>query len=202
MLLKLVPANLAHLRDVIDEFGPAWIHGDGNVYLEEQDSNFHFKYSNPLPNQAPSAAMYRAKFNDSDDVPDTCKELEEIMLQNAKKKMEQDQVTKNAVEPRVVKAKRKIVAPEVNPLIEKEAELSQYEEKLGEKEKGLSEKEGQIIAAAKTVTAKSHELAQREAELAERETKIKEMEARLAALQPKETEKGNPAGGPKPPANK
>lgn len=201
MLLKLVPANLIHLVDVLDQFGPAWIHGDGNVYLDETESNFHFKYSNPLPNQAPSAPMYRAHFKDSDDVPETCEELEKMMLDNAKLKMEKDQVSKNAAEPVVVKSRRsKIVPPQVNPLIEKEEELKAFDMQLSDKENALSQKEEQVHAAAKNVTVKAQELADKAAELEQREQRLKEMEAKLAALQPVEN-KTNPAAG-KPAANK
>lgn len=124
-----------------------------------------------------------------------------MMLDNAKLKMEKDQVSKNAAEPVVVKSRRsKIVPPQVNPLIEKEEELKAFDMQLSDKENALSQKEEQVHAAAKNVTVKAQELADKAAELEQREQRLKEMEAKLAALQPVEN-KTNPAAG-KPAANK
>lgn len=212
MLFKVNDANLQHLRDVLEEYPKAWIHGDGNIYVDEEASDFRARFGNPLHNGTPAPAAYRTKFTDVSDVPAGPKALERLeRLLMDSKAMEniEDAKVKENTDFKVLKAKPTAAAAaqpdedleeKGNYLSRKEAGLRGIQFDLETKGEQLSEKESQLHTAAKNVSAKSAELDVKEKVLAEREAKLKEMEEKLAALQP--ADKSNPATATKPAANK
>lgn len=75
-LTKLHPANLDTLAAVVDAYGQAYLHGDGNIYEDEKNSNHHQDFSNE---NAPEAT-YRCHYRRGDVLPQTIDQAEKDMI--------------------------------------------------------------------------------------------------------------------------
>lgn len=187
--MKLHPHNLKQLAAIVDTFGECWIHGDGNMFVKAEHSDFRQEYSNPEQDES----KYRAHFKKGDPLPASVDSLEKIMQrtrqvekQKAKEKEKQistvttvkvdvDDESKGDLGPSLEEMKAQV-------LREKEFDLQAREEeqdtKAGQLQSGFSELERQKVAAEKAMqqkadllNAKVLELEQREKDLAAKELK-------------------------------
>src|ERR1700733_5045838 len=75
-LFKVNKANLALARATVRTYGQAFLHGCGNVYATEEDSNFRRDFSNPQSDKSESPSTYRLHFTDVSQVPTTVEDTE------------------------------------------------------------------------------------------------------------------------------
>jgi len=88
-MFKLHPANIPQIKATVAAYGTCYIHGDGNLYTTQQESDFRKDFSNPDSDES----TYRVKFEKGDKVPATIDELEKMLLDSKQKeRMEEKQV--------------------------------------------------------------------------------------------------------------
>lgn len=73
--LKLHPHNLKQLAAIVSTFGECWIHGDGNMFVKKEHSDFRQEFSNPEQEES----KYRAHFKEGDSLPTSVEGLERVM---------------------------------------------------------------------------------------------------------------------------
>lgn len=179
MLFKVNDANLAHLKDVIEQFGKGWIHGDGNVYADEQPHKFRRDFTNPVRPGEPGAGSYWAFFDNVHDVPTTIDELKKLFMRNKEKQLEQIEEKSTKTEVKVVKAKTPTPVVKVDPHAEKAAELDKKESSLSDWSDKLTTATQNVNQKQQELAGKAKEMDDRAADLAKRE---KALEAKLAKL--------------------
>lgn len=187
MLFKVNNANLTHLRAAVEQYGEAWIHGDGNIYVDEPASNFRKDFSNPTHDGMPTAPQYRAHFKSLDSIPTSVDAMKKILLDNANRETEKKQETVNKTDVKIIQLPKN-PALDTNTsdiaqtLAEKAEELKEREEEVLETEKEQSDRAAKITAANKELAAKA-------ADLTAREKALEEKMATLRAAQPPAGEK-------------
>jgi hypothetical protein len=72
---RLHEKNLKELKASIKAYGTVWIHGDGNIYHTEENSN----NAQQFVNTQFSAPTYRTKYSTGDILPKTVEELERAL---------------------------------------------------------------------------------------------------------------------------
>lgn len=92
-LFKVVRKNLIHARAVIRQYGKCYLHGDGNIYINLEDSGFRKDFTNPNADGTPPAAAYVLCFTSIDQVPTTVQACEEAFLK-AKNQEQRDNANK------------------------------------------------------------------------------------------------------------
>ena len=193
--------NLKDLRAAVEQYGEAWIHGCGNIYVTKEDSHFRAKWSNPLHNGDASAPKYWAHFKSVDEVPDNVEALIKLFEGNRMKQLRDsaDKENKNISPVKMLKGTQPAAAPKAPAvgteelvkaaahLQEKSMEISGRENILDKKEIELEEKQQEIyareqqvqeLARKKDQELKDHAraLAEKEAELAKREKALAKAE--------------------------
>lgn len=185
-LLKVNEANLQHCRDVVEQFGQAWIHGDGNIYVDKQAHTTARDFGTPGPRREAGASSYWAYYDDVDEVPDTVAQLKKDFMKNKERMVEQIEEQKVKTDIKVVKQKLPVVETKQSGPDPKEVALAQKEDHLKAREDSLQDWQQKLKADTERQAAK-------DAELREREAKLQEQLAKLQAqAQPKKEEK--PAG--------
>lgn len=179
MLFKVNEANLAHLKDVIEQFGKGWIHGDGNVYVDEAPHKFRRDFTNPVRPGEPGSGSYWAYFDNVRDVPNTIEDLKKIFMKNKEKQLEAIDEKSTKTEVKVVKAKAPEPVEKVDPNAAKAQELDKKETALSDWSQKLTVASQTASEKNKELTAKQQEINQKAADLDRRE---KELEAKLAKL--------------------
>jgi hypothetical protein len=76
MIFKLHEENLPQVKAVVKKFGVCYIHGDGNLYITKEESDFRKDFSNPNSDEA----TYRVKFEKGDEIPGTIEDLQSLMM--------------------------------------------------------------------------------------------------------------------------
>jgi len=76
MIFKLHKENLPQIKAVVKKFGACYIHGDGNLYIGKEESDFRKDFSNPNSEEA----SYRVKFEKGDAIPETVEDLQALMM--------------------------------------------------------------------------------------------------------------------------
>lgn len=190
MLFKVNDQHLVHLAQAVTQFGAAWIHGDGNIYVDESSSNFRKDFSNPELNGNPSAPKYRAFFDQVDDIPETVEELEKMFLSNAQKEMREQAKQKDKTNLKVLaaapaKATQSAPAPAALHLAAKEKDLAEWDEQLGAREQEVEQGAQKVQEASKVLGQREKELARREAELAEKMAALTANKAPEVTKEPK-----------------
>lgn len=181
MLFKVNAANLAHLKDVIEQFGKGWIHGDGNVYADEPAHKFRRDFTNPARPGEPGAGSYWAFFDNIKDVPGTVDELKKLFMKNKERQLEAIDEKSTKTDVKVVKAKTPVAVEKIDPHAQKAAELDK-------KESNLSEWSEKLTAATNSATQKQQELKAQAADLTRREKELEDKLAKLTAKSGKQTE--------------
>ena len=104
-LFKAYERDLEIARQSIENWGVAYIHGDGQVYRDENSSDTHKHFTNPLPgkNPPPHPATYRMKYTSVDQVPKTVEALI-AQLEAAKQQDYQKQAEDTTVEKSLITA--------------------------------------------------------------------------------------------------
>lgn len=97
-LFKVNSVNLALARAAVRAYGECWLHGDGNIYAKEEDSDFRAVFSNPNPDKTPSAGQYRLHLTSISQVPNSAEEAEDALMrakaQEAREAQRQKSVSK------------------------------------------------------------------------------------------------------------
>ena len=78
MIFKLHQNCLPQIKAVLKEYGVCYIHGDGNLYITQEKSDFRKDFSNPSNEES----TYRVKFVTGDKIPGNVEELQKMMLEN------------------------------------------------------------------------------------------------------------------------
>ena len=184
-LFSVNDANLRHLEDCVEQFGKAWIHGNGNVYVTEETHAFARDYSPPLRLGELGSGSYWAFFDDVDDIPNSVELLKKIFLKNREKQVEESIETKKNTEITVVKGRKPVLTPtekEVdNGLDAKAKELEEHASKLEARENSLTDWHEKLTSATQEQAQKFSEIEQKEKDLAERERKLQEKLEKLKA---------------------
>lgn len=101
-LFKVNKANLALARAAIRAYGEAYLHGCGNVYATEEDSNFRRDFSNPQSDKSESPSTYRLHFTDVSQVPTTVEDTERQFFASKQRDQREKQRTKTVSKVRTV----------------------------------------------------------------------------------------------------
>lgn len=110
-LTKLNASNLDVLSAVLDEYPEAWIHGDGNIYADEKNSNHHQDFTNE---NNPNAVM-RCKYKSGDTLPETVEQAEKDMINfRAKEQAQKSLPTGTGERTRTIKVKSKAPSPSID----------------------------------------------------------------------------------------
>jgi hypothetical protein len=72
-------AVAVHVRATLDQLGPCWLHGDGNIYLANEEGIRSSETRKEFSNERQSEATYRVKFNNSSELPGTVEELHALL---------------------------------------------------------------------------------------------------------------------------
>lgn len=185
--MKLHPHNLKQLAAIVSTFGECWIHGDGNMFVKAEHSDFRQEFSNPDQEES----KYRAHFNKGDQLPTSLDSLEKIMNRTRASEKQKAKDKEKQISA-VTTVKVDVDEPgNLGPSLEemkalslrdKEFELQARQDELdtnaGQLESGFSELQRQKQAAEKALqekadhlNAKVLELEQREKDLAAKESK-------------------------------
>lgn len=70
--------NIPQIKAAIKTYNKVWFHGCGNLYDNQEASDFRQKFTNP----SNEASVYRVVFDDVRLVPKTKKELDELLLKS------------------------------------------------------------------------------------------------------------------------
>lgn len=88
MFSKLHKNNLKHVKAILKNGSPeAFIHGDGNVYSDKENSDNAVTFSN----NALSAQTFRVRYVHPDQVPNTLDELIEALEKNRREEQKKAQ---------------------------------------------------------------------------------------------------------------
>lgn len=90
---KVVRKNLIHARAVIRQYGKCFLHADGNIYINAEDSGFRKDFSNPNADGTPSAASYVLELKRVEDVPTSVADAEAAFFR-AKNQEQKDNAQK------------------------------------------------------------------------------------------------------------
>jgi hypothetical protein len=70
-MFKIKPQHIEYLESTIDAFGIAYIHGDGNIFVDEKNSEYRKNWSSP----SSKGSEYVLVFKKGDKLPETVEEL-------------------------------------------------------------------------------------------------------------------------------
>jgi hypothetical protein len=90
MRLKTNLVLIEQIRAVVNQLGTCYFHGDGNIYVDEKDSNFRKDFGNPGQEES----KYRIKFSKGDKIPGTIKEMNDALMESRNNEMLKDSITK------------------------------------------------------------------------------------------------------------
>lgn len=200
---KLHPLNIAQLKAVVKAEGQAWIHGDGNIYKTEKESNQRAKFSNPKQEDC----KYRVHFTNVSAIPNDLDTLRDMLTKSRiktddEKDIPEKKITTYAVDEDDVDdleddfephTATKAGAPQFGPskdLTGRKAFLEDKEQQLRDLHEDVQQKAKAVHDDAFKVAADKSELEKRALELnaqADQLTRMKsELDAREKALAKKE----------------
>jgi len=78
MIFKLHKNCLPQIKAVVNTYGVCYVHGDGNLYITQEKSDFRKDFSNPSSEES----TYRVKFGQGDKIPATVDDLQKMMLES------------------------------------------------------------------------------------------------------------------------
>lgn len=204
---RLHQHNLKQAAAILAAYGVCFLHGDGNMFITDEASNFRQEYSNPDAEESKQRLVLRA----GDRVPETVEEAERLMAANTRRekqiKKEKDKASSQKVTTIAVDIDKPAIAqPEDLPtkdqvikahqsVLEQAAFLDSKQEGLNDREKQLDQ---QMLAAAakiKTQTDQATAALQQKADALKAQQES--MDARAAELDAKEKAlaKKNPKQG-------
>lgn len=131
-----------YVPEVIDKYGHCILHGDGNMYVDDEGVQKEHQRSYIAKTYAGvgnEAATYVIKFTDVEDVPKTLEKLQEMFLAvKAREKFEGDKVDSNDKFKSIGSTKKETKSDVLaDTLKEKEAELEAAKKENEEKEAEL-----------------------------------------------------------------
>jgi hypothetical protein len=98
-MFKIKPQHIENLELSVDAFGIAYIHGDGNIFADEKNSEFRKNWSSP----SSKGSEYVLKFKKGDILPEN---VEELMQMFYKEKEQEERKANMPVEDVPVKSIR------------------------------------------------------------------------------------------------
>ena len=98
-MFKIKPQHLEYLELTIDSFGIAYLHGDGNIFVDEQNSEFRKNWSSP----SSKGSEYVLIFKKGDKIPDS---VEELMKMFYAEKENENRKANEPIEDKPVKSIR------------------------------------------------------------------------------------------------
>jgi hypothetical protein len=104
MIFKTNKALIEQVKDCVAAFDKTFVHGDGNIYDNQRDSDFRKGFSNPGNEEA----KYRLILEKGASVPGTVEDFNKALLDARNKELVQDAAPKTASAVKTIPQRAKV----------------------------------------------------------------------------------------------
>lgn len=102
-MLNLNTVNIRQARATVRTHGHVYLHGCGNMYVEEIDSKFRKEFTNVNKDSTPHPSTYVVKFTDVKQIPGNIEDLEELFLRTKNQELKEAAKPKSTTSVKTVK---------------------------------------------------------------------------------------------------